>query len=154
MRTEKNKWNDICTMLISMFSETVIEKPQVLGFATARVHVIKFQKRVLPDCNMLIWIDKRNEPGTEEGVDSIICAEIPDRTTNPRLYKFVVAHMIHGPCGSIKKRSLALKATSARSVFSRNLAERRSSTKTVTRRIEEGMPAWYIVWKEDRRISK
>jgi len=36
-----------------------IEKRQVLGFATARIHVIEFQKRGLPHCDMLIWVDKR-----------------------------------------------------------------------------------------------
>jgi len=33
-----------------------IEKRQVLGYATARIHVIEFQKRGLPHCHMLIWI--------------------------------------------------------------------------------------------------
>lgn len=77
-----------------------IEKRQVLGFATARIHVIEFQKRGLPHFHMLIWIDKRDAPGTAEDVDATICAEIPDRTTHPRLYDIVMAHMIHGPCGS------------------------------------------------------
>jgi hypothetical protein len=35
-----------------------IEKRQVLGYATARIHAIEFQKRGLPHCHMLIWIEK------------------------------------------------------------------------------------------------
>jgi hypothetical protein len=31
-----------------------IEKRQVLGFALARIHVIEFQKRVLPQCHVLL----------------------------------------------------------------------------------------------------
>ncbi|XP_057376187.1 uncharacterized protein LOC130697273 [Daphnia carinata] len=82
-----------------------IEKRQVLGFATARIHVVEFQKRGLPHCHMLIWIDKRDAPATAEDVDATISAEIPERTTHPRLYKIVMAHMIHGPCGLINKKS-------------------------------------------------
>ena len=82
-----------------------IEKRQVLGFAAARIHVIEFQKRGLPHCHMLLWIDKRDAPTTVEDVDLTICAEIPDRTTHPRLFDIVMANMIHGPCGSTNKNS-------------------------------------------------
>ncbi|KZR99990.1 ATP-dependent Helicase-like protein [Daphnia magna] len=82
-----------------------IEKWQVLGFATARIHVIEFQKRGLLHFHMLIWIEERDAPATAEDVDATICAEIPDRTTHPRLYKSVMTHMIHGPCGLINKKS-------------------------------------------------
>ncbi|XP_059352797.1 uncharacterized protein LOC130702739 [Daphnia carinata] len=82
-----------------------IEKRQVLGFATARIHVVEFQKRGLPHCHMLIWIDERDAPATAEDVDATIYAEIPDRTTHPKLYKIVMAHMIHGPCGLSNKAS-------------------------------------------------
>ncbi|KZS10733.1 Uncharacterized protein APZ42_024749 [Daphnia magna] len=82
-----------------------IEKRQVLGFATARIHVIEFQTYGLPNCHMLIWIDKRDAPATAKDVDETICAEIPDKTTHPRLYNIVMAHMFHGPCGSTNKQS-------------------------------------------------
>ncbi|KZS06462.1 ATP-dependent Helicase-like protein [Daphnia magna] len=74
-----------------------IEKRQMLGFATARIHVIEFQKRGLPHCHMLICIDERDAPATAEDVDATICVEIPDRITHLRLHKSVMAHMIHGP---------------------------------------------------------
>ncbi|XP_045023162.1 uncharacterized protein LOC123467195 [Daphnia magna] len=82
-----------------------IEKRQMLGFATARIQVIEFQKRGLPHCQMLIWIDERDAPATAEDVDATICAEIPDKTTHPRLYKSIMTHMIYGPCGLINKKS-------------------------------------------------
>ncbi|XP_046632783.1 uncharacterized protein LOC124312311 [Daphnia pulicaria] len=82
-----------------------IEKKQVLGFATAHIEVIEFQKRGLPHCHMLIWIDKRDAPLSPEDMDKTICAEIPDKSLHPRLYAAVMAHMIHGPCGAINKKS-------------------------------------------------
>jgi hypothetical protein len=82
-----------------------IERRQILGFATARIHVIEFQKRGLPHCHMLIWIDQHDAPTSAEDMDGTICAEIPDKSTNPRLYEIIMAHMIHGPCGAINKNS-------------------------------------------------
>jgi len=38
-------------------------------------------------------------------MDNCICAEITDKLTHPRLYASVMAHMIHGPCGAINKKS-------------------------------------------------
>ncbi|XP_046655037.1 uncharacterized protein LOC124348808 [Daphnia pulicaria] len=82
-----------------------IEKKQILGFAAARIEVIEFQKRGLPHCHMLVWVDSRDAPSTPEDMDETICAEIPDKTLYPRLYNSVMAHMIHGPCGAINKNS-------------------------------------------------
>ena len=82
-----------------------IEKKQVLGFTAARFEVIEFQKRGLPHCHMLVWVDNRDAPSTPEDMDKTICAEIPDKTLYPRLYDSVMAHMIHGPCGAINKNS-------------------------------------------------
>jgi hypothetical protein len=82
-----------------------IEKKQVLGFAAARIEIIEFQKRGLPHCHMLVWVDSRDAPSTSEDMDKTICAEIPDKTLCPRLYDSVMAHMIHGPCGAINKNS-------------------------------------------------
>jgi hypothetical protein len=43
-----------------------IDRRQVLGFALARIHVIEFQKRGLPHCHLLLWVDKRDVPTTGE----------------------------------------------------------------------------------------
>jgi hypothetical protein len=76
-----------------------------LGFATAHIEVIEFQKLGLPHCQMLIWIDKTDAPLSPEDMDKTISAEIPDKSLYPILYAAVMAHMIHGPCGAINKKS-------------------------------------------------
>ena len=53
-----------------------IQKRQVLGAVTARIHVIEFQKRGLPHCHMLIWIDEPHIPTTSADIDRTIHAEI------------------------------------------------------------------------------
>ena len=79
-----------------------VEKRQVLGFSTARIHVAEFQK---PHCHMLLWIDGRDAPLFEGDVDGTICAEIPNKSTHPRLYDIVMVAGPTGPCGSINKKS-------------------------------------------------
>ncbi|KAI9558408.1 hypothetical protein GHT06_015188 [Daphnia sinensis] len=105
-----------------------IEKRQVLGFATARIHVIEFQKRGLPHCHMLIWIDERDAPATAEDVDATICAEIPNRTTHPRLYKSVMTHMIHGPCGLTNTKSPCMDGDKCSKSFPKQHSQETTST--------------------------
>lgn len=76
-----------------------------MRFSTVSIHVIEFQKRGLPYCHMLLWIDKRDATTIEEFMNLTICAEIPDKKTYPRLNEIVMAHMIYGPCGAINKNS-------------------------------------------------
>jgi hypothetical protein len=54
---------------------------------------------------MLLWIDGRDAPLLEAHVDGTIFAEIPNKSTHPRLYDIVMAHMVHGTCGPINMKS-------------------------------------------------
>ena len=95
-----------------------IVKRKILGEVIARIHVIEFQKRGLPHCHMLIWIKSDNVPTTSEQMDKVICAEIPDKDTHPRLYHSVMKNMIHGPCGkNINKDSPCMDEDSCTKKF-------------------------------------
>jgi hypothetical protein len=74
-------------------------KKHVLGRTIAKVHVIEFQKRGLPHAHILLILKSENRPRTKEQIDTIVKAEIPDSTENPKLFQIVLRHMIHGPCG-------------------------------------------------------
>ncbi|XP_062014061.1 uncharacterized protein LOC133730499 [Rosa rugosa] len=65
-------------------------------------------------------------------IDSIICAELPDRNTDPSLYKIVSQFMIHGPCGQLNLKAPCMrdgkcskffpKSYKANTIFETNVA--------------------------------
>ena len=71
----------------------------LFGKVIAYVYVIEFQKRGLPHAHMLLILHKDHKLKTEEDIDRVVKAEIPDEVQNPRLYEIVTRNMIHGPCG-------------------------------------------------------
>jgi hypothetical protein len=78
-----------------------IVRLQKFGNVVAYSYVIEFQKRGLPHMHMLVTL--RDKPDTAEDVDRIVCAELPDPETEPELHAKVARHMMHGPCGSLKR---------------------------------------------------
>ena len=94
---------DLCTRVFDIKKDCLldlIEKKEIFGDVLAHVHVIEFQKRGLPHAHMLVTLKQNSKITTPEIVDRYISAEIPDPVENPNLHKFVMKHMIHGPCGN------------------------------------------------------
>ncbi|KAI7960258.1 hypothetical protein MJO29_005326 [Puccinia striiformis f. sp. tritici] len=92
---------DIVTRVFELKQEELIEdltQFHVLGRCLAHVGVVEFQKRGLPHCHIMLFLHPNDIPRTAFAVDSIVCAEIPDPTSEPKLHKLVGQHMIHGPC--------------------------------------------------------
>lgn len=67
------------------------------------VYTIEFQKRGLPHCHILLWLEPLEKHNTSEFVDRIISAEIPDKVADQKCYELVTQFMIHGPCGEENK---------------------------------------------------
>ncbi|XP_076899608.1 uncharacterized protein LOC143553506 [Bidens hawaiensis] len=63
------------------------------------VYTIEFQKRGLPHAHICIFLHPGNKIHNPKDVDKFISAEIPNKDSDPDLYKLVSDHMIHGPCG-------------------------------------------------------
>nr|GEV94417.1 copia protein [Tanacetum cinerariifolium] len=60
----------------------------------------EFQKRGLPHCHTLLWVDSKNNTQDAPQIGKYIYAEIPNPVENPSGYKVVSELMMHGPCGA------------------------------------------------------
>lgn len=115
-----------------------ILKKNIFGKVKAFVYVIEFQKRGLPHMHCLITLadeDKLREP---EDVDKFICAELPDENT--RLFKIIMASMIHGPCGNRGPNSACMEDGVCSKQYPKSFAEKTifDGKKPVYRRRNDG----------------
>src|SRR4030095_5528151 len=74
-----------------------ILKKEIFGEILGYVSVIEFQKRGLPHCHMLFILGPENKIRTDEDIDRVVCAELPDPHSEPELHATVSKCMIHGP---------------------------------------------------------
>ena len=72
-----------------------LTKVCIFGCAKAFLYTVEWQKRGLPHCHVLLWLETKID---KTDIDSYISAEIPDPNTPPRLYKIVTSNIIHNPC--------------------------------------------------------
>ncbi|GJS49151.1 DNA helicase [Tanacetum coccineum] len=73
------------------------ERP--FGYVIAFLYTIEFQKRGLPHCHTLLWVDSSSKIHDASQIDDYISAELPDPVEDPEGYKVVSKLMMHGPCG-------------------------------------------------------
>ncbi|EEY61181.1 helitron helicase-like protein [Phytophthora infestans T30-4] len=95
----------------------------VLGRVRARIYVVEFQKRGLPHAHVLVILADEDKPRTREIVDKMVCAEIPDKDTNPQLYETVMSCMLHGPCGPANPSCACMKDGKCTKGYPKPLAE-------------------------------
>ena len=69
------------------------------------IYTIEFQKRGLPHAHILVFLYPEYRYTNGKSIDKVICAEIPDKDEDPRLFDIVSSLMIHGPCGDQNKNS-------------------------------------------------
>ncbi|XP_076056177.1 uncharacterized protein LOC143034118 [Oratosquilla oratoria] len=67
----------------------------IFGRTKAFLYTVEWQKRGLPHCHVLLWLEHKID---QTDIDNCISAEIPDPNTSPRLYKIVTTNMKHNPC--------------------------------------------------------
>ncbi|ONM35627.1 DNA helicase-like protein [Zea mays] len=81
-----------------------LTKHHILGKIRAYVYVVEFQKRVLPHVHFLLIMQRKYKLTCPDQYDHLISAEIPDKKKYPELYKMVIKHMMHGPCGLLNPK--------------------------------------------------
>nr|GEW68867.1 hypothetical protein [Tanacetum cinerariifolium] len=72
----------------------------IFGRVKGVVYTIEFQKRGLPHCHILLWLETKDNITTTGKIDEYISAKIPNKDEDPELYQLVTDHMMHGPCGA------------------------------------------------------
>ena len=83
---------DLCARVFKMKLDQLIKDltvNHILGETIGDTYTIEFQKRGLPHCHILLTMKEEYKPRTPEIVDTIVCAEIPDKEQNPQLYDII-----------------------------------------------------------------
>ncbi|KAM2883182.1 hypothetical protein COP2_016053 [Malus domestica] len=86
-----------------------IKSGKPFGDVESVIYTVEFQKRGLPHCHILVWVNKHYKCHSPYDVDSIISAEIPDADVDKVGYDAVSQYMIHGPCGLANRFSPCMK---------------------------------------------
>ncbi|CAH1413861.1 unnamed protein product [Lactuca virosa] len=82
-----------------------IFKNEIFGKVIAHTYVVEFQKRGLPHAHFLLILEPQHKMYHAEEYDEIVSAEIPDKHSNPHIFRMVVKHMLHGPCGDLNPKN-------------------------------------------------
>nr|CAD1830264.1 unnamed protein product [Ananas comosus var. bracteatus] len=93
---------DIVSRVFKMKVEALmadIKSGVYFGKVVADLYTVEFQKRGLPHVHILVWLDASHKSPSSTEIDSIISAEIPDKTIDHVGYEAVSKFMVHGPCG-------------------------------------------------------
>jgi hypothetical protein len=76
-------------------------RPGIFGKYLGHVYTIEYQKRGLPHCHLLLFLDRDDQFMSPERIDEIVCAELPDPEMDEdgSLREIIAGCMLHGPCG-------------------------------------------------------
>jgi hypothetical protein len=76
-------------------------RPGIFGKYLGHVYTIEYQKRGLPHCHLLLFLDRDDQFMSPERIDEIVCAELPDPAIDEdgSLREIITGCMLHGPCG-------------------------------------------------------
>ncbi|XP_035206072.1 uncharacterized protein LOC118181100 [Stegodyphus dumicola] len=137
--TCNQKWQEITSLLLpgqnaihrhDIAAHVFRQKLKSLISFIARLHVfgptrcwmysVEWQKRGLPHAHILVRLIDKILP---EEFDSIICAEIPDPSTDHLLFDIVTANMIHGPCGNLNRLSPCMADGKCTKSFPKNFTK-------------------------------
>nr|KAJ0193152.1 hypothetical protein LSAT_V11C800407890 [Lactuca sativa] len=88
--------NSVIKMFFYVFYYLII----LYLFKYTIVYTVEFQKRGLPHAHTCLFMHPDYKLPTDEHIDRVISAEIPNKDDDPDLYSLVSEFMMHGTCGS------------------------------------------------------
>ena len=100
----------------------------VLGRVVARLYVIEFQKRGLPHAHILLSFAPEHKLRGPDDFDSIVCAQLPDKITHPKLYALVCKHLLHRLCGAEHPEAGCMRDGKCRFDYPKAFAEETTAT--------------------------
>nr|GEU71510.1 DNA helicase [Tanacetum cinerariifolium] len=86
-----------------------VRDSRTFGTVTGVPYTIEFQKRGLPHCHSLLWINSESKVQQDVDVDKYVCAELPDPVIDPHTYEIIFELMIHGLCGFANPTATCMK---------------------------------------------
>ena len=106
---------DLCASVFKIKLQSLHDllKANVLGRVIAHTYTIEWQKRELTHAHIVLIMLADDKPHTPEKVDALVSAEIPDATTQPRLFNTITTQMIHGPCGHMNPNCVCMEGEGA-----------------------------------------
>ncbi|GKA96641.1 DNA helicase [Tanacetum coccineum] len=114
-----------------------LKEERIFGDVTGVLYTVEFQKRGLPHCHTLLWVDSASRIRIVEDVDRFISAELPDPRIDPEGYNVVSELMMHGPCGAVSMKAPCMKGDKCSKKFPKNSIRRPSLMKMVMCTIRE-----------------
>ncbi|GBO12076.1 hypothetical protein AVEN_21689-1 [Araneus ventricosus] len=57
----------------------------------------------------MLTLDSCSKIRSNIDIDNFVCAELPKKSVNPRLFEIVSKCIIHGPCGTVNPNSLCMR---------------------------------------------
>lgn len=105
------------------FMNDILEK-DLFGKVTFYNYTIEFQKRGLPHAHIILGLHEKHKIKTEDQIDSIISAEIPDAEEDPELFETVTKYLMHGPCGTINPNAICMQNGKCSKKFPKDFSER------------------------------
>ncbi|GKD74131.1 DNA helicase [Tanacetum coccineum] len=88
---------------------TFLKEERIFGNVTGVLYTFEFQKRGLPHCHTLLWVDSESKIKSAEDVDQSILAELPDPRIDPYGHNIISETMMHGPCGAANMKASCMK---------------------------------------------
>ena len=102
---------DIIARVFHMKSTELLDditKSHIFGVTTADLHVIEFQQCGLPHAHILFILRSEDQVHNASDINSMVCAEIPNKDTDRELFNTIRSSMIHGPCGALSPNCVCM----------------------------------------------